>query len=74
MSKGSEFVEKTGVIKEALPDAKFLIVLDEDEREVTGYIAGRMRKARIRVMPGDKVRVEFSEYDKNICRIVYRLK
>lgn len=68
------FIESAGVVKEALPDAKFLIQLDQDDREVVGYLSGKMRKARIRVLPGDKVKIEFSQYDENNCRIVYRLK
>lgn len=74
MADKNEFIEKVGVVKESLPDAKFLIHLIEDDREVIAYLSGKMRKSRIRVMPGDQVKVEFSQYDNNNGRIVYRLK
>lgn len=70
-----EFIEKEGIVLEALPDAKFLIRLtDDEEREVVGYLSGKMRKFRIKVLPGDKVKVEFSKYDDANCRITYRFK
>ena len=70
-----DFIEKVGVVAEALPDYKFKIRLEEDDdREVIGYLAGKLVRYRIRVLPGDKVKVEFSPYDLNICRITYRFK
>ncbi len=69
-----EFIEKIGTVREALPDAKFSIELDEEEKLVVGYISGKMRKARIKVMPGDKVKIQFSPYDENTGRIVFRMK
>ncbi len=74
MADKNAFVEKVGVVKESLPDAKFLIQLNDEDREIIAYLSGKMRKARIRVMPGDQVRVEFSQYDNSNGRIVYRLK
>ena len=68
------FIEKEGTVIEALPDNKFLIKLNEDDREVLGYLAGNMRRRRIWISLGDRVRVEFSQYDDNTCRITYRLK
>lgn len=68
------FIEKTGTVIEVLPDGVFKIKLDEEELEVTAYLSGKMRKARIYVLLGDKVKIEFSEYDPNIGRIVYRFK
>lgn len=73
MSK-KQFVEKTGTVIEKLPDAKFLIKLDGDESVVTGYLSGKMQRARIRVLAGDRVKLEFSPYDLNTGRINFRLK
>ena len=70
-----DFIEKAGTVIEALPDHKFKIRLDdEEEREVIGYLAGKLIRYRIRVLPGDKVKVEFSPYDLSNCRITYRFK
>ena len=44
----------------------------EFEGEVLGHVAGKMRRFRIRILPGDRVRVEVSPYDLNRARIVYR--
>lgn len=68
-----DFIEKEGVVLEALPGGKFIVKL-EDDTEVTGYLSGKMRKHRIWILPGDKVKLEFSEYDPNNCRITYRYK
>ena len=68
------FIEKEGTVIEALPDGKFKIELANEEKEVMGYLSGKMRKFRIWILPGDKVKVEFSEYDNDNCRIVYRFK
>jgi len=72
MSK-KQFIEKTGTVIEKLPDAKFLIKL-EDESVITGYLSGKMQRARIRVLAGDKVKLEFSPYDLNTGRVTFRLK
>jgi translation initiation factor IF-1 len=63
--------EVNGVVSEALPNTQFRVTL-EDGREILAHLAGRMRLHRIRVMPGDKVRLEMSEYDLSKGRIVYR--
>ncbi len=73
MSKKS-FVEKVGTVVEKLPDAKFQIKLDNEDSMITGYLSGRMQKARIKVLAGDKVKLEFSPYDLTNGRIVFRFK
>jgi translation initiation factor IF-1 len=60
-------------ITEALPNLLFRVELDNGH-EVLAHLAGRMRRNRIRVNPGDKVRVELSTYDLNRGRIVYRIR
>uniref|UniRef100_A0A832E214 Translation initiation factor IF-1 n=1 Tax=candidate division WWE3 bacterium TaxID=2053526 RepID=A0A832E214_UNCKA len=69
----AEKVEKSGVVRETLPNATFRVDL-EDGREVLAHISGKMRLHRIKVLPGDSVRVEISPYDPDRGRIVYRSK
>jgi translation initiation factor IF-1 len=68
-----EMIEAEGRVKEALANTQFRIVLDNGH-EVIAHIAGRMRKNFIRIIPGDRVRVEISPYDLSRGRIVYRGK
>ncbi len=63
--------KKTGTVLEALPNAQFKVEL-EDGREIIAHLSGKMRMYKIRVLPGDEVTVEMSEYDKEKGRIVYR--
>jgi translation initiation factor IF-1 len=72
-----EKVEMEGTVTEALPNAMFRVELDnapEDAAPVLGHVAGKMRRFRIRINPGDRVRVELSPYDLTRARIVYRHK
>jgi translation initiation factor IF-1 len=62
-----------GVANEALKGGQFRITLD-NSHEVLGHLSGRMRKNRIRVLPGDRVQVELSPYDLSKARITYRYK
>jgi translation initiation factor IF-1 len=62
-----------GEVTEALPNLLFRVEL-ENGHEVLAHLAGKMRRFRIRINPGDKVRVELSTYDLNRGRIVYRTK
>jgi len=66
-----DFIEMRGTIEEALPGLTFRVKL-ENEQEVIAKLAGRLRKFRIRVMPGDDVKVEISPYDLTKGRITYR--
>jgi len=60
-----------GVILEALPNTTFRVEL-EDGKVVLATIAGKMRRGFIRILPGDKVRVEMTRYDTERGRIVWR--
>jgi translation initiation factor IF-1 len=62
-----------GTIVEALPDTQFRVELDNGHT-VLAYLSGKMRKFYIRVLLGDRVRVELSPYDLERGRIVYRYK
>ncbi len=66
-------LEIDGEVTEALPNLFFRVTL-ENGHEVLARIAGKMRRFRIRVLPGDKVRVEVSPYDLSRGRIIYRYR
>ena len=66
-------LEIDGEVDEALPNLLFRVRLENDH-EVLAHLAGKMRRFRIRVNPGDKVRTEVSPYDLSRGRIVYRYK
>ena len=68
-----KITKREGRVIEALPNAFFKVVLD-DGKEVTGFLSGKMRLNRIKILPGDKVTLEMTEYDLSKGRIVYRLK
>ena len=68
-----EMLEFDGTVTEVLPDGNFRVMLD-NEHEVLAYTAGKMRKFRIRIMPGDRVIVALTPYDLERGRIVYRYK
>jgi translation initiation factor IF-1 len=58
-------------VTEALPDARFKVRL-ENGQEILAYVSGKMRKFFIRILPGDKVKVEISPYDMTKGRITFR--
>ena len=64
-------IEQDGVIVEALSNAMFRVEL-ENGHEITAHISGKMRMHYIKILPGDKVRVEMSPYDLSKGRIVKR--
>jgi len=64
-------IEVEGTVVETLPDTLFRVELDEDRR-VLAHLSGKMRKFRIKVLPGDRVKIELSPYDQDRGRIVYR--
>ncbi len=74
VKKSKEVIEMDGVVTEALPNAMFRVKLDETGHEVLAHISGKMRMHYIRVLVGDRVKVEVSPYDLTRGRIVYRYK
>ncbi|MBM3206085.1 MAG: translation initiation factor IF-1 [Candidatus Staskawiczbacteria bacterium] len=66
-------IKTEGRVMEALPNAFFKVLL-EDGREITGFLSGKMKLNRIKILPGDKVTLEMSPYDNSKGRITYRLK
>ena len=71
MAKEEGKIQVDGTIIEALPATQFKVRLD-NEHEVLAYLAGRMRRYYIRILLGDRVRVEMSPYDMTRGRIIYR--
>jgi translation initiation factor IF-1 len=72
MSK-EELIETEGKIIEALPNAMFRVEL-ENGHVVLAHVSGKMRMNFIRILPGDKVKLELSPYDLNRGRITFRVK
>jgi translation initiation factor IF-1 len=72
MSK-EEAIEVEGVITESLPNAMFRVVLDNGHK-ILAHVSGKIRMNFIRILPGDKVKVELSPYDLTRGRITFRCK
>jgi translation initiation factor IF-1 len=68
-----DVVEMEGVVEEVLPNTKFRVKL-EGGIIVIGHLSGRMRTNNIRVLMGDRVRVQMTPYDLSKCRIEFRYK
>lgn len=66
-------IEQDGEVVEALPNAQFKVRL-ENRHEVLGLLSGKMRMHYIKILPGDRVKVELSPYDLSKARIIYRYK
>jgi translation initiation factor IF-1 len=66
-------IEQDGTIKEALSNAMFRVEL-ENGHEIIAHISGKMRMHYIKILPGDKVKLEMSPYDLSKGRITYRYK
>lgn len=62
-----------GEVVENLPNTLFRIKLFNSEKVLLCYLSGKMRKNYIKILPGDKVRIELTAYDLNRGRIVFRL-
>lgn len=68
-----DVIELEGTILEAMPNAMFRVKL-ENGHEILAHISGKIRKNFIRILPGDKVKVEMTPYDLSRGRITFRLK
>ncbi|MBX9951430.1 MAG: translation initiation factor IF-1 [Candidatus Obscuribacterales bacterium] len=66
-------IEFEGIIRESLPNAMFRVELDNGHK-VLAHISGKIRKNFIKILPGDRVRVELTPYDLTRGRITYRIK
>ncbi len=68
-----ELIELEGVVKDTLPNTMFRVEL-ENGHVVTAHISGKMRKNYIRILTGDKVKVQLTPYDLSKGRITYRAR
>jgi translation initiation factor IF-1 len=73
MAKKEEKIVMEGTVVEALPATQFRVEL-ENGHEVLAYLSGKMRRYYIRILLGDRVRVELSPYDLSRGRITYRYR
>ena len=73
MSDTKEVIEVEGTVTETLPNAMFRVEL-ENGHVITAHISGKMRMHYIKILPGDKVKVEMSPYDLSKGRITFRHK
>jgi translation initiation factor IF-1 len=71
MPEKEEKIELEGAVVESFRSGQHRVVLDNGH-EMLGYTSGRMRRYRIRINPGDRVKIQLSPYDLNRGRIVYR--
>ncbi|MDR0761984.1 MAG: translation initiation factor IF-1 [Campylobacteraceae bacterium] len=69
----NDVIELDGKVAEALPNANFMVEL-ENKHKVLCHISGKMRMHYIKIMPGDKVKVELTPYSLDKGRITYRYK
>lgn len=69
----SDVIEMEGTVVEKLPNTEFIVELSNGHK-IVAHISGRLRMNFIRILPGDKVRVEMSPYDLTKGRIIWREK
>lgn len=71
--KNKKILRISGVVLENLPSLQFKVRLDNN-KEIIAHLSGKMRLAKIKILPGDRVTVETTPYDEKRGRIVYREK
>lgn len=71
-----EIITKDGIVTESLMGGMFNIVIEDqgEKKEVIASLSGKMRKFKIRILPGDRVKVDFSPHDITRGRISYRYR
>lgn len=73
MAKNSELFEMEGEIIDILPNQMFKVKLEQNDHVVTAYTGGKMRQNKIRMVLGDRVKVEMTPYDLEKGRITFRM-
>lgn len=71
-TESKDFVELEGEVVEAMPATTFKVMLDNGQ-EILAYLSGKMRMYKIKLLPGDRVKVQLSPYDLTRGRITFRL-
>lgn len=74
MPKQRDVIEVEGTVTEALPNAMFRVTLNEGGHSVLAHLSGKIKLNFVRIVPGDKVRVELSPYDLSKGRITWRVR
>jgi translation initiation factor IF-1 len=69
----SDFIVVEGEVVENLPNTLFRVKIKDSDKMIMCYLSGKMRKHYIKILPGDKVRIEITPYDLDRGRIVYRI-
>lgn len=69
----SDFVIVEGEVVENLPNTLFRVKINNSDKIILCYLSGKMRKNYIKILPGDRVRIEVTPYDVNRGRIVFRM-
>lgn len=70
----SKKIEVEGTVLKALPNTTFKVDVDDQDKDAVCHLSGKMRLNRIRVLPGDRVKIEMVPIDKTKGRITYRFK
>lgn len=73
MAKNSELLELTGAVTEVLPNSTFRVQVENMAQIILCYMGGRLKQNKIKVILGDKVKIEVSPYDLTKGRITYRM-
>lgn len=73
MAKNSDLLELEGSVTEVLPNSTFRVEIDDTEHQIICYMGGRLKQHKIKVILGDRVKVEVSPYDLTKGRVTYRL-
>ncbi len=73
MAKSDDIIEVEGIVKETLPNAMFKVEL-ENGHQILAHISGKLRMNFIKILPGDRVKLELSPYDLTRGRITWRSK
>lgn len=73
MAKNKDLLELEGEIIDVLPNQMFKVKLDMNEHVITAYTGGKMRQFKIRLVQGDRVKIEMSPYDLTKGRITFRI-
>lgn len=73
MAKNSELIELVGTVTEVLPNSTFRIKVENVEHELLCYMGGRLKQNKIKIILGDRVKLEVSPYDLSKGRITFRL-
>ena len=73
MSKKEDLIEMTGAVTEVLPNNMYRIIVDDTSHTLIAYLGGKLKQHKIKVILGDRVRLEVSAYDLSKGRITFRL-